>query len=472
MTVSKKAFHFASIHSLISILAITFSLSAQAFVGDVEWTGFYRIEGNTINNPLLTKESTSRKEYGVHHLVLSPRIVAADGAYINTKFNVFNSQRGGNQLGSIWGDADTSNSTTLSRSQAHQSFRLSQFYVTYVQQFGAAIVGRAPVHFGLGMTHNAGNGVFDHYSDTRDLVGYKFVMGNLFILPMYAKVNEGALTAYDDVTEILIHAQYENPETDVEMGFFYQNRKAKSGGVDLDPTLYGGAGASLGGNLNIKSYSFYYLKDTTRMRAGVEVTNQSGDLGVRNSDNQSVSLSATGIAGEFEYRPDASKWSYGFKTGWATGNDVSKTNEFEGFFFSQNYDVAFLLFNHALGQGDFLNTSALGRTNESYREDPDIETISNVIFVAPHINYQWRRDWSIRSVFATGQLNSTKRPTGPDTGKGLGYEIDLSLVFTPNERIVWENTFGYFAPGKAFEGGGVFQTSSSYGFLSRAAISF
>ena len=58
------------------------------------------------------------------------------------------------------------------------------------------------------------------------------------------------------------------------------------------------------------------------------------------------------------------------------------------------------------------------------------------------------------------------------TDKGLGYEVDLSFVFKPNERLVWENTIATFLPGPAFEGDGAYNTDTAYGFVSRAAISF
>ncbi len=215
----------------LSILAFLVLPLAAAQAGDLDWSGVYRIEGNIFDNAQVGTGDKKRKEYGIHHLILRPKIVGADGLYINSQLEVFNSNAGatgawGNQLGAVFGNGINDNGTaitagnsgtsnTLSESQDPEQIVVSQFYLTFVQEFGSFIAGRAPVQFGLGMTHNAGRGLFDHYADTRDLVGYKVVLGNFFILPMIGKVNEGGIGGYDVFKTVLENGVWSKP---VNMG--------------------------------------------------------------------------------------------------------------------------------------------------------------------------------------------------------------------------------------------------------------
>jgi hypothetical protein len=482
---------FNRVIAAVLLAALT---TSTAFAGDLDWSGVYRIEGNMFENTLGT--GGKRKEYGVHHLILRPRIVGADGLYINSQLNIFNSKSNtwGDQLGAVYGNglndspststtSNSGNSNTLSERQEPEQLRISQFYLTMVQEFGSLIVGRAPIQFGLGMTHSAGRGMFDHYMDTRDMVGYKMVMGNFYLLPMLAKVDEGGIGGYDDVNDMFIQLQYENGETDTEMGVMYWTRKAGFGANDSEPNTGNGpyctdaGGCARSSDYDYELYNFYFAKKTDNYSFGIEVANQSGDAGIVDSVGNGVQLSGMGIALDFGYHPKEKRWGTGIKAGFATGDDKTTTDEYEGFVFDRNYDVAMILFNHAVGQLNVLHTEVNGTTSGatgSPLQDPDVESVSNVTYLAPYFNYKYSDRWTINGVFATGQVDQTKLANGSDTDKDLGYELDVSLSFTPNERVTWQNTFGWFMPGKAFEGSDAqdFSTGSVYGFMSRAAISF
>ncbi|MCB0389769.1 MAG: hypothetical protein KDD58_00690 [Bdellovibrionales bacterium] len=475
---------------------LAFSVVAQA--GDFQWSGLYRIEGNSIKNSSLD-DSKKEKAYGLHHLILRPRIEAADGITIRSRFDIFNFNDGvnnypSNQLGAIFGSGvgdgtptSTSDSSVVSQAQQPNTLQVSELYLTLVQEFGALVAGRVPIQFGLGMVHNAGNGDFDHWMDNRDLVGYKIVMGNLFILPMYGKVSEGTaagatpvdLQKNDDVTDIMVQFQYENPESGMEMGLFYQGRSANSGndvpqkGADY---FIGGTGAKLG-RMSTRNFSLYGLKNTKNFSFGVEASWQEGNLGIVTSQGKDVEFSGYGLATEIDYRPENSKMSFGFKAGYATGDNPETDDKFEGFIFDRNYDVALLLFNHTLGQKNFFRTELIGTQDPGAgsitHNNADIEAISNVIYFAPSINYKWSDRWSLEATLVTGWLQVDPL-AGVDVDKALGYELDLGFNFKPNDRVTWINQIGLFSPGSAFKAGDVnnFDTNFAYGLATKAAISF
>ncbi len=453
---------------------------------DLDWTGIYRIEGYHIVNSELS-DKNREKSYGLHHLVLKPKIIAGDGITINARFDVFNSDDSflkNSQTGQVFGSGigetsstSSNNSNTLSRRQKSDSLQVTELYMTYVQEYGALVVGRVPLQFGLGMTYNAGQGLFDHWYDNRDLVGYKIIMGNFYLLPMLAKISEGNPSSNDDVTEYLVQLQYENPEIDLEMGVFHRVRKANNSGGDAplgtaNGEIFGGPGATRG-KVDLQTTSLYVVRDREYFRGGVEVSFDGGHPGVYTIDGDRTSVSAFGIAGEFEYRPESGKNKYGLKLGIASGDDPNTDGKYEGFLFSKNYDVAMLLFNHPLGQRDFLRTSVAGGSGAGTIpiQGVDSEAISNTFYFSPYWKHLLSSEWDMTSSITAGFLNQNPL-LNVNVSKELGYEWDVKFSYTPKKGVVWQTDLGFLFPGAAFKAGDTLDARFGYGVSTKAAISF
>ncbi|MGE4133615.1 MAG: hypothetical protein AB7F86_18405 [Bdellovibrionales bacterium] len=471
-------------NALISFLGTLFLNSAWA--GDLEWSGVYRIEGNFLNNSEL---SGTKKEltYGLHHLVLRPKIVAGDGLTIMGQFDILNDSTNypDSQMGQVWGSGiggatptSENNSNRLSQRQKADTIAVTQLYLTLAQEYGSLIVGRAPLQFGLGMTHNAGRGLFDHWYDTRDLVGYKFIVGNLYFLPMFGKPNEGTLNNTDDTNDYMIHFQYENPETDIQLGVFYQLRKGGTQGSDApaaDPL--GGTGATAAGSTDMKTVSVFALRDSDTIRLGAEAAFQSGESGVHTTGGDNVAFGGFGVAGEFEYKPRESNWAWALRAGHASGDDPNTDAKFEGYIFDRNYDVAMLMFNHPLGKDDFLRTklttgTVFDNTTDKNHNVADVEALSNVIYVAPTARYKFNDRWRLDNTIITGWL-SEDPIAGKSVSKELGYEWDISLHFVPRKGVTWINQAAFLFPGDAWDGGDLnYGSKFGFGLATKAAISF
>lgn len=464
------------------LIAVSVLLSFNSLAADFEWSGTYTVEANHIKNSE-TDGRGRELDYGLHHLSLRPKIVAGDGITIFGQFELFtNSDYPNSQLGAYMGSGlggttptDSDNSNTLSSTEKSENMMISQLYLSWVQEYGALIVGRAPLQFGLGMTYSAGKNLFDHWFDTRDLVGYKIMMGNIFILPMYGKVNEGDVNTNEDVNDLMIQLQYENPETDLEMGVFYRVRKSSDAGSDVPigtgNNLIGGPNATHSPT-NFNELSVYTLRDTDRFRIGVEGSFVSGKVGARTQGGDDVTLNGFGVAAEFEYRPDSSKWVYGLKAGNATGDDPESDSRFEGYVMDRNYQPSMLLFNHPLGRQDVLRTGVYGGGPDSTGNinKPDTDAVSNVLYLSPYANYRWTEKLTINTSLTTGWVNEDPQLVG-DTGKDLGYELDLGLTYSPRKGVMWVNEIGMLMPGSAFDFNSD-KASFAYGMTSKAAISF
>lgn len=484
--------------------AVLIFVALRAQAGDIEWSGMYRAEGVQLHHPSMDSGTGKNKDYGVHTLFLRPKIIAADGLYISSQFNIFNSTDTtlGNQFGEYFGNGpgdgsptSVNDSNSTAEASASSQIRVSQFYLTHVQEYGALIVGRSPLQFGLGISHNAGTGLFDHYSDTRDMVGYKISMGNFYFLPMYAKISEGnaggsKIGGYDDVNEINFQLQYENPETDSSMGVFYQNRKSSAAGndapgnsLDIDGSTTTTSGYAA------KNFNVFFKKETPSYGVGFEIAQQGGKSGVRSSNGKEIEFSGFGVALEYAYHAQESKNIYGLKAGFATGDDPKTKSDYEGFIFDRNYDVAMFLFNQGLGQADLLHTKAIGRTDRldvpapggnqaTVDGQPDVEAISNVTYVSAYFSRKWTDKWTMVGALTTGWLNDSTIRVGGATGTNfkaasdIGYELDISAVYNATEKITWINQFGYLYSGSAWEVDGQFDSSEMYGFITKAAVSF
>lgn len=462
-------------------MALVVLVSASISQGaDLQWGGLYRFEGNLINNPELSS-SPRAKTYMLHHLILQPKIVAADGMTVFGRFDMLNSGFGANsQAGAFIGQGVGSGTPTgiddsnvLSRNQAISNLQISELYMSWTQEFGQLVVGRAPLHFGLGAWFNSGRGNFDHYLSTLDMVSYKIVTGNLFIMPILGKVNEGSLDQEDDVNDYMVHAQYDNPETELSIGLLYQARNAGKNDIVTGNDYVGGVGSTVIGGYKhsyIGIFSSQKLKDVT---IAVEAGILSGDTGVRTAGGADVKLNAFGLAAEVAWKPEASKWSSVVKAGFATGDDPGTADTNESFTFSRNYRVGQLLFTHPLGQRDFLRTGLTRNVAPgSAANQIDTEAISNAMYLAPAVQYQSSDSWAFGGTFILGRLN--KEPiAGGSTATDLGYEIDLNMTWTPFDRFTWTTELGLLLPGETWKAGPAnLDNSFAYGITTKAAVRF
>ncbi|MGE3974445.1 MAG: DUF481 domain-containing protein [Bdellovibrionales bacterium] len=467
---------------LFTSLSFT-ACAAQA--ADIDWKGRYRVEGISVKNTNMQSGGTS-KAYMTHHLILDPKIVAADGVNIYGSFGILNNNKAyhsNSQLGSFMGSGPNSTSSTagttgagdsnsLAQAQTADTLKVYRLYMNWVQEHGMLVTGRAPIDFGLGITHNSGSGVFDHWFDTRDIVGYKFTVGNMFFMPMVGKVNEGNLQDEDDMNDYMLHFQYDNPDSRLGLGVFYESRVGTRLGANDAPTSMGGTGSTLTGSWETKQVSLSVTKRTDDIFFGMEAAFLNGNTGLQSARSESVSIEAFGIATEFQYKPKNWRTTLELKAGVATGDDPSSTDKYEGFLFDRNYDVAFLMFNHVLGQYDIFRSYAGGKSPNG-TQDADTETLSNVFYIVPGMNYAFSDTWSAGTKLAWANLNQKPLSNVGEIDKNVGVEWDVNVAYKPHDRLTFGLDLGMFVPGESYKGGtNRYTTDTVFGAATKAAVSF
>lgn len=454
------------------LVSVVIGMSSIAAAGEIQWSGNYRAEGVYIQNQDLAVNSED--SFLLHHLALKGKIIPHDSFSIFTRFDIFNNSLPNNQMGQTFGQyATTTTAPTATNAQVvdDETLRVTQLYLNWRNEFSQLTVGRAPFEFGLGLKFDAGNDLFDHYFTTKDMVAYKIVAGNFSITPAYGKQREGDLIQGDDINDYIFVIDYHNLETDLSMGFLYDHRVAPISGVaavnngnDFPTTV--ATNGTREATFSVYNMNLYVKKEYENLNIGIEAGFNRGDTGVR-SNGSKIEMAGFGVAGEAQYR--TGDWTFDLKTGLASG-DNADTNEYEGYWFNNNYQVAMLMFHYPMGQYDVLQSSLSG---SQLGGGLPTEVISNAIYVAPKATLAVGEKTDLYGSFIYG-VTHQKSLSAANVSKDLGFEIDLGLRMQPTEKISLLTEFGVLLPGDAFKGdpSSPYDAKTAYGANIKAAISF
>ncbi len=458
-----------------------FALTTNALALSIDWSGGYRLEYTEVDRPSLA-DGKERKAYGLNFLYLQPKILASDGVNIVSRFDIFSNAHPAyknSQLGSIFGSGlspsgSIANGTNVtSENQDASLLRVSQLYLNVNHEYGSLVAGRAPIEFGLGITHNAGLDPFAHWYDTKDMIGYKFVVDNISFMPILAKVFQKDFGQGVTISDQIFVFEYDNKDIGAKAGIFHQTRRSsiESNDALTPPNALPIAGATLNGGWSTQTINLFFGRSWEAFQFKLEASFLTGDTGFSVAGS-AVKFNAYAVAAEMLF-PMESKWEFGAKFGVASGDDPTTTNTIEGYQFDKNYDVAMLLFNHRMGAKDFLTTNLI-HTDASLKvgNSADDEAIGNVAYLAPSVKYKWDEKLDIKSTLIYGQL--MVNPTNSlDFAKDLGAELDMELIYKPRARVIWSNQFGILVPGQAWkDGASNLDNKLNYGITSKAAITF
>lgn len=462
---------------IISLFLMIGSVS-PVFATSIDWTGGYRVEYTEVDRPSLS-EPGNKKAYGLHYLYLNPKIIATDGINIISRFDVLGSEISAyrnSQVGSFLGQGLTagSGSDTLAQTQQSSGLRVSQLYLSAQHEYGTFVVGRAPIEFGMGITHNAGNGAFDHWMDTKDMVGYKFYIDNISLMPIYARNKQTDFEVGRTISEQIYVFEYDNKDIGAKAGLFHQTRVA--GATQPSVTNNLPRSASLGGNFKTQTINLFLERKWSAFEFRLEGSFLTGQSGEKTAAGEEIKFDSYAVVSELLAPAKDSSWEFSAKLG-AVSGDNPDTDKFEGYQLDQNYDVAMILFNHRTSGTDFFNTNIL-RTQDTASglttaNSVDDEAIGNAIFLAPKIKYMWNEKIELESSIIYAQLLNAPTSNLVDFKKDLGLELDLGLTYKPRERVTWSTGLGFLFPGEAWKlGSANLDNKMNYALTTKAAITF
>lgn len=481
-------------------LAACFS-AQSTWALSIDWTGGYRAEYIALTQPSLSSDNSQSKSYALNYLYLQPKIIGSDGLNIVSRFDIMPNQTAAyknSQVGSLLGgglnDGGSGTGTNASsQNQNSSALQVSQLYLNVSQEFGSLLVGRAPIEFGLGITHNAGRGAFDHWIDTKDMVAMKFMVDNLSVTPIIGRVVQNDFGGGIGNDQIYL-VEYNNKDIGARTGVFHQTRTLGSASNDLindnnGTTNAGAAELPWADNtktktgVKIQTVNVFLERVWPTFEFKLEASFLTGNSGLYTNTSSEITYNAYAIVSEMKYQQPESKWAFSSQLGAVSGDNPDTKNVYEGYQLDRNYDLGLLMFNHRLGQSDILGTKVIhandtkGGNNLSLNNSVDDEAVSNAFFFAPAMTYSLNEKMDIKSKAIFAQLMNAKsfNVAGTnlvDTTNNLGIELNAELVYKPRERVTWSTGLGVLLPGAAWKAGQDLDNQTAYGISTKAAITF
>ena len=381
--------------------------------------------------------SDNTKTYWVQRFKIKPELIVFDDVRIKSEWILL----AGSALSSTSMGGQTSNMVAggiMSADSINANLSIRRAWLEWSSDWGIFTLGRQPLNYGLGMTYNSGDGLWDYSGDSVDRVAYKLMMGTVWFGLAADVRHEGAVNYYgDNQNSFETQIGYMEPESNMEIGFMWH--------------------FDYGHNQErINVYDVYQKKSfpETGISLGFEAAYRKGHEEDYDLDGKLDQVQAFGLLFDLEYAPGA--FELGLKTGFATGDDGSSDNKYNAFHFNRAYKIAMLLFTEDLGVGG-------DSIHGSQGIGGDFNSLG-AVFLAPRLAYTFSEVLKIETVVAYA-LTQKKPNTG--RGKSLGTEFDINATYLWKETLETGLRFGWFFPSSYFPG-----KATGMGAMTTVALKF
>lgn len=488
---------------LVTVLVAALACS-QASALTLDWSGYFRASHDFIHNYQMNKASPGYSNSGdtgeyipgegdkngvftTFFMKLKPRVLVNDNIIVRTEWNV------GDPIHGFFGRNFHRDDRNVAFGTGRDSMDLSvsRLWLDVHSDFGTVQVGRAPMHWGLGVVFNSGDGPFDRYQSTSDTIRLVSKFGYLSLMPLYAKnsmgrnlvgsrnpIGNNVVEGSDDVTDYGIGLRYENPEEDIEGGLLYYKRNAgDSQSAYYYPSTASTYSAGANG-INLRLFDFFIRKSWHRFDLGVEAPIFTGEIGDVNGVGSRNTYKATAIAVEAALKYDT--WRHTLKLGTAPGQSpatsgaANRGRTFSAVQFHRAYKLGLIMFNYNLGNLGPANpdcvpptvsgsTPATGCVNPS-TVSPYDNMITNARYVMLSTQKSWEQ-WGLNFGVVWAQANEVAQAgkdaynhrtrqwfTAVDTqSKNMGLEFDFGTRYNWDDNISFGMDFGLFFPGDYYK---------------------
>lgn len=158
-----------------------FSFSAWSLSFD--WSGWSRVEAYYQHTP-------KQNYYSSYHFVLEPDIQVIDGLNVTSRLelsalnekSLFSSSEFERQTGIVFIYGEDSEQKELESTSLF--LRFSQIYIDYQSEFFKVRLGRAPYHFGMGLSYSASQNPFQHWISTYNQAALYLKYSQFYLQPV------------------------------------------------------------------------------------------------------------------------------------------------------------------------------------------------------------------------------------------------------------------------------------------------
>ncbi|MGE0614333.1 MAG: hypothetical protein AB7P04_01720 [Bacteriovoracia bacterium] len=500
---------------LLCLVGVVLS-NASSHALDLDWSGQFKVENHWLYNYTLDRGNTvpdaSRVGQGYYipgggssnaafqsaFLRLRPSVIVNDNIYIKSELWL------GDPIFGFFGSGApyTMDQRQYYSNQSRGSTVSAQrMWGEILSDVGTVQIGRAPLHWGLGLVWNNGDGVYDRYQSTGDMIRLQSKFGSFSFAPAFIKYTMGnnlggacpnptaGCTAAGggvindgngSVVDYSLMFKYENMDEDVEMGVNFVKR---IGGSAQNTTAgyQGITGTGAGMNYNI--WDIYGKKTLGPVSFAAEIPITQGEIG--GSAYKAFSL---GFESQWKINPI---WDVAFKAGRAGGQTNSATatpGEYRGFFFHPGYKVGLIMFNYQFANFAGPNSQNDPAVGGGSLRSPFDNPITNAQYFAfgggfRVSKWQLRTNWVFASALETAvagtyYFNTWNRNTvlaNATQASNLGWEMDYGTSFFWDDNLRFDFDLGWWFPGDfyrfsntALENG----TTSVFGISFKVGVNF
>ena len=483
----RTATRFSTAAGLALIGGLLVAPSARAL--ELDWSGQFRAEANLVHNYALDSGNNNipdgnrvnAKGYYIRgggegnayfqnlFMRLRPKIVVNDNIYIKSEFWL------GDPVYGMFGNAVpyTTDQTQFYSNQSRGSIITAQrFWAEYMSDIGTAQVGRAPLNWGLGIVWNNGDGIWDKYQSTGDVIRLVSKFGAFTFSPAIIKYSQGnniggafapstnggtgtAVSGGGGMEEYSVSAKYENPDEDFEGGVNFIKRL--SGPAQDRYVGWDGKGAGM--HLNI--WDIYARKKFGTVSLGAEVPLTSGDV-----EGAHYSTYAAALEGNWKI---SDSWETNVRAGHAPGqpNIVNPSpSDFKAFFFNPNYRLGLIMFNYQLANFAGPNTTNNSNVSGNQLASPYDNPIVNANYLSLNLAYHLEK-WHFHGNYIYAKANEVATQNGyfyntwsrqfvaynggNAQSNSLGWEMDYGLSFQWDDNFIFAADTGFFFPGDFYK---------------------
>ncbi|MDR3608003.1 MAG: hypothetical protein P4M08_11565 [Oligoflexia bacterium] len=493
---------------VLGALLNAFFGASSARAVELDWNGDFRAEYNYIHNYNLDSTNSAGNDparldnkgrpQGYYiptggsnnatfedlFFKLKPKVIVNDNISIKSEFWL------GDPVYGFYGNAYpyTFDQRQFYSSQSRGSVITAQrFWADFLSDFGTIEVGRAPLQYGLGAVWNAGDGVFDHYESTGDVIRLISKFGAFTFSPSFVNYSTGntlgGACVYDSATGLCqpgsgsgaisdysLILKYENLEEDFEAGLNFIRRIAGGvqdlGVINSDGTSSSGMQGPISGTSGaaFNTWDLYGKKKFGRLTLGAEIPIVSGQLA-------GIPYSAVSAVVEADWRINDT-WETQVKGGHVPGQPSSGSasyNSFSAYYLNPNYRIGTIMFNYALQNlGGYTAPNTANNPNVNGQlGSPYDNPLTNVNYLSwmglLHAD-KWTFDLGAIYAHATQEAQGGNyyynqwnrvldaRQASPNSqGGSYGLEIDAGAGFQWDEYFLAKLDLAAFFPGDFYK---------------------
>jgi hypothetical protein len=497
----------------LGTFAVALLASQPSYALDLDWSGQFRSEaiyirdynlenGTTVDNSRLNRGyyipggGQDNAQFQTLFMRLNPKVIVNDNVVLKSEWWVGDPSYG------IFGSGQpqgVSSREFSSRQSRGSSITAQRFWGEFQTDFGVLQVGRAPLHWGLGLVWNSGDRLFDRMPSTGDSVRLISKFGSFVIAPGAVKysagnaiggsctVVNGACTPTDGgggLSEYSLAFKYQNMDEDFEGGVNFIRRIGGGSQTGYQIPVVGG---STFGTINATIWDLYGKKKIGPVTIAGEVPIISGTLG-------GVPYKTYGAAVEGDWQISET-WATTVKAGNAPGQPNvlgTAVDNFKLFSFNPNYTVGSLvMFNYAFQNFAGPNTQNDATVANGNLANPYDNPIANARYLSAGLSYRADK-WKFYGNYITARANETaiqgtryyntfrrqyETATSGVTSQsgGLGWEMNYGANLQWDDHLQFGLGLGWWIPGEFYKySSTINENNRSSVFLARvhAGVSF